>query len=86
MGVKRIVLKFDSQIITGHVNKSINERNPTLEKYLDTIQRMEGSFEGFSVKNIPRGDNEHADLLAKSDAQGIPLPLEVFLNLSKHIR
>jgi hypothetical protein len=31
---------------------------------------MEASFEGFSVKNIPRGENEHANLLAKSAAQG----------------
>jgi hypothetical protein len=35
-------------------------------------------FEGFSIKNIPRGENEHADLLAKSAAQGLPLPSEVF--------
>ena len=38
---------------------------------------MEASFEGFSVKNIPRGENEHADLLAKSAAQGLLLPSEV---------
>jgi hypothetical protein len=31
---------------------------------------MEASFKGFSVKNIARGENEHADLLAKSAAQG----------------
>jgi hypothetical protein len=36
---------------------------------------MEASFEGFLVKNIPRGDNEQADLLAKFAAQGLPLPL-----------
>jgi hypothetical protein len=29
---------------------------------------LEASFEVFSVKNIPRGENEHADLLAKSAA------------------
>jgi hypothetical protein len=29
---------------------------------------LEVSFEGFSVKNIPRSENEHADLLAKSAA------------------
>jgi hypothetical protein len=33
-----------------------------------TVRRLEASFEGFSVKNIPRGENEHADLLAKSAA------------------
>jgi hypothetical protein len=44
---------------------------------------LEASFEGFSVKNIPRGENEHADLLAKSAAQGLPLPLEVFFETIK---
>jgi hypothetical protein len=37
----------------------------------------------FSVKNIPRGENEHADLLAKSAAQGLPLPSEVFFETIK---
>jgi hypothetical protein len=39
---------------------------------------MGASFEGFSLKNIPKGKNEQADLLAKSAAQGLPLPPEVF--------
>jgi hypothetical protein len=29
------------------------------------------------VKNIPRLDNEHADMLAKSAAQGLPFPSSV---------
>jgi hypothetical protein len=57
-----------------------------LEKYLDIVQRMEASFKGFSVKNIPRGDNEQVDLLAKSAAQGLPLPQKCSLKLSKHLR
>jgi hypothetical protein len=44
---------------------------------------LEASFEGFSVKNIPRGENEHADLLAKSVAQRLPLPSEVFFETIK---
>jgi hypothetical protein len=44
---------------------------------------LEVCFEGFSVKNIPRGENEHEDLLAKSAAQGLPLPLEVFFETIK---
>ena len=79
MGIRRAILKTDSQVIAGHIDKSSKTRNPKLEKYLDTVRRLEASFEGFSVKNIPRGENEHADLLTKSAAQGLPLPLEVFL-------
>jgi hypothetical protein len=44
---------------------------------------LEASFEGFFIKNIPRGENEHADLLAKSAAQGLPLPSEVFFETIK---
>jgi ribonuclease HI len=83
IGIRRAVLTSDSQVITGHVDKSSRARDPKLEKYLDTVRRMEDSFEGFSVKNIPRGENEHADLLAKSVAQGIPVPSEVFFETLK---
>jgi ribonuclease HI len=78
MGIRRAILKTDSQVISGHVDKSSKARDPKLERYLDTVQRLEASFEGFSVKNIPRVENEHADLLAKSAAQGLPLSSEVF--------
>jgi hypothetical protein len=78
MGIRRAVLKTNSQVISGHVDKSCRARDPKLEKYLDAVRRLEASFEGFSVKDIPRGENKHADLLAKSVAQGLPLPSEVF--------
>jgi hypothetical protein len=71
MGIRRAILK------------SSKARDPKLEKYLDTVRRLEASFEGFSVKNIPRGENEHADLLAKSAAWGLPLPSEVFFETIK---
>jgi ribonuclease HI len=79
MGIRRAVLKTDSQVISGHVDKSCKVRDPKLEKYLDTVRRLEASFEGFSVKNIPRGENEHADLLAKSAAQGFLYLRKYFL-------
>jgi ribonuclease HI len=83
MGIRRAVLKTDSQVISGHVDKSCKARDPKLEKYLDTVRRLEASFEGFSVKDIPRGENEHNDLLAKSAAQGLPLPSKVFFETIK---
>jgi ribonuclease HI len=83
IGIRRATLKSDSQVILGHIDKNSKARDPKLEKYLNTIRRMEVSFKGFSVKNIPRGENEHADLLAKSAAQGLPLPSEVFFDIIK---
>jgi ribonuclease HI len=55
MGIRKAVLKTDSQVISGHIDKSCKARDPNLEKYLDTVRRLETSFEGFSVKTIPRG-------------------------------
>jgi ribonuclease HI len=83
MGIRRAILKTDSQVIDGHMDKSSKTRDPKLERYLDTVRRLEASFEGFSVKNIPRGENEHVDLLAKSAAQGLPLPSKVFFETIK---
>ena len=37
MGIRRAVLKSDSQVITVHVDKSNRARDPKLEKYLDTV-------------------------------------------------
>jgi hypothetical protein len=83
MGIRWTILKSDSQVIIGYIDKSNKARDPKLEKYLDKVRRMEASFEGFSVKNIPRGENEHADLLAKSVTQVLPLPSEVFFETIK---
>lgn len=81
MGVKIAILKSNSQVIIGLVDKSSKARNPALEKYLNIVERMEGSLEGFSIKNIPIEDNEHVDMLAKIVAQGFPLPREVFFEV-----
>jgi ribonuclease HI len=83
MGIRRAVLKIDSQVISGHIDKGCKARDTKLEKYLETVRRLEASFEGFSIKNVPRGENEHANLLAKSAAQGMPLPSDVFFETIK---
>jgi ribonuclease HI len=83
IGIRRAILKTDSQVILDHVDKNSKARDPKLEKYLDTVRWLEASFEGFSIKNIPRGENEHADLLTKSTTQVLPLPSEVFFETIK---
>jgi hypothetical protein len=50
MDITRTILKSDSQVIIGQVDKSSKSRNLGQEKYLDMVRRMESSFEGFSVK------------------------------------
>jgi ribonuclease HI len=47
MEIRWAILKTDSQVISGHVDKSSKARDLKLEKYLDTVRRLEASFEGF---------------------------------------
>jgi hypothetical protein len=37
MGIRRAILKTDSQVILGHMDKSSKARDPKLEKYLDAV-------------------------------------------------
>jgi hypothetical protein len=55
MGIRRAILKTDSQVVSGHVDKSSKARDLKLEKYLDAVRRLEASFKGFSVKKYPKG-------------------------------
>jgi hypothetical protein len=41
MEIRRVILKTDSQVIAGHVDKSNKARDSKLEKYLDTVRRLE---------------------------------------------
>jgi hypothetical protein len=50
MGIRRAILKTNSQVISSHVDKSSKERDPKLERYLDTVRRLEASFEGFLLR------------------------------------
>jgi ribonuclease HI len=47
MGIRRAILKTDSQVISGHVDKSCKARDPKLEKYLDTVRRLKLPSKGF---------------------------------------
>jgi hypothetical protein len=44
MGIRRAILKTDSQLISDHMDKSSKARDPNLEKYLDAVRRLESSF------------------------------------------
>jgi ribonuclease HI len=54
MGVQNCILKTDSKVIVGQIEKECMARDATLERYLATIRRMENYFKGFIVKYIER--------------------------------
>jgi ribonuclease HI len=83
IGIQRLVIKTDSQIVAGHIEKDYKARDPELAKYLQFLRDQEKHFEGFTVKNISRNNNSDADELAKAAAQNTSLPQDVFYQILK---
>jgi ribonuclease HI len=85
MGVQNCILKIDSKVIAGQIEKEYMARDATLEKYLAIIRRMENYFRGFIFKYIERTKNTKVDELAKAAARKTTLPPDVFF-FSNHRR
>jgi ribonuclease HI len=78
LSVRRCIIKSDSQVVVGYVEKEFTAKEPELIKYLAAVRRMEKHFVGFSLRHIPRSENLEADELAKAAAQKAPLPADMF--------
>ena len=78
LGARRLSIRSDSELITGHINKSNRALKPELAKYLAAVRSMEKYFLGFSIRSFPRAQNWLADKLAKGVAQQEPLATYVF--------
>jgi len=83
LGARRLTIRFDSELITGQINKSNRALKLELAKYLAAMRSMEKYFLGFSIHNFSRTKNKQADQLAKVVAQFDPLPLDVFFETLK---
>ena len=50
MGIQRLIIKIDSQVVAGHIEKYYKARDLKLAKYLQFLREQEKYFEGFTVK------------------------------------
>ena len=53
LGAQMLSIKSDSELITGHINKSNRALKPELAKYLADDRSMERFFLGFSIQSFP---------------------------------
>jgi ribonuclease HI len=66
IGVQTCVLRTDSKLLAGQIEKECIAREPTLERYLTLVRRMESYFKGFIVEHIYCNKNTEADELCYS--------------------
>jgi hypothetical protein len=81
IGVQRCILRTDSKIVAGQIEKECIAREPTLEKYLALVKRIEFFFKGFTVEYVDKNRNTEADELAKAVGRNTPLSTNVFLQI-----
>jgi hypothetical protein len=69
-------------VVAGQLEKECIAREPTLEKYLLLVRRMENFFKAFPVGYIGRNKNAEADEPAKAATHNTPLSANVFLQIT----
>jgi hypothetical protein len=81
IGVQTCVLHTNSKVAAWQIEKECIAWEPTLERYLALVQRMESYFKGFTVEYIECNKNAKADDLVKVAAHNTAMPVDVFFQV-----
>jgi hypothetical protein len=81
LGVTTCIVKIDSKVVAGQVEKEYSAKDPALMQYLTVVRSLERQFKGFTLQHVDRARNEEADALAKAAARGETLPSDVFYHI-----
>jgi ribonuclease HI len=81
LGVTTCIIKADSKVVAGQIEKDYSAKELVLMQYLAAIRSLKKKFKGFTLQHIKRNKNEEADTLAKAAAKGEPLPCDVFYHV-----
>ena len=61
LGIKRLDVRGDSQLIIDQVMKEASCHNEKMEAYCNAVRRLEDKFDGLELNHITRKYNEEAD-------------------------
>ena len=65
----------NSRLVVGQVKGELETRDARLQDYLSQVRRLQSGFESFSLQQVPRSRNTHANSLTTletSSAQCLP--------------
>jgi ribonuclease HI len=78
IGVKRLDVRGDSQLVIDQVMKNASCHDDKMEAYCKAVRALEDKFYGIELNHVPRRYNEEADELAKIASGRITVPPNVF--------
>jgi hypothetical protein len=78
IGIKRLDVRRDSQLVIDQVMKNASCHDDKMEAYFKAVRALEDKFYGIELNHVPRRYNEEADELAKIVSGRITVPPNVF--------
>ena len=72
LGVKRLTIKGDSQLLVNFSNKEYTPKDEHMEAYLEEMRKMEKRFMGVELQHVPCRMNKEADNIAKRASRRLP--------------
>ena len=61
LGGKVVEVYSDSRLVIRQVNGEFKAREPRMQEYLDKVRHVQSCFNNFTLRQIPRGQNSHAN-------------------------
>lgn len=77
LGIKKLIIRGDSQLVVRQVNKDY--QSPLMEAYMEEVRKLEEHFDGLQTEHMPRAENNIADHLSKCTAQKLPMEPGTFV-------
>jgi ribonuclease HI len=78
IGIKRLDVRGDSQLVIDQVMKNASCHDDKMEAYCKAVRALEDKFYGIELNHVPRRYNEEADELTKIASRRITVPPNVF--------
>ena len=77
LGIKKLIVRGDSQLVVKQVNKDY--QSPLMEAYVDEVRKLEERFDGIQAEHVPLAVNDITDYLSKHAAFKLPVEPGTFL-------
>ncbi|XP_073353692.1 uncharacterized protein [Aegilops tauschii subsp. strangulata] len=71
LGIKKLIIRGDSQLVVKQVNRGY--QSLLMEAYVDEVTKLEEHFDSLQTENVSRAENSVADQLSKCAAQKLPV-------------
>ncbi|CAL2277651.1 unnamed protein product [Prunus armeniaca] len=82
MNAKQVSIHSDSQLIANQIAADFAAKDASMTAYLSTIHQLIQKFQAYEIRQIPRTENRHTDVLARlastiNDKVGRRVPVEI---------